>query len=79
MSPLTSRRSVRPGLDNRFLLGGPPVKIGQVGITSVGRMWSLPCIVVMVIVLYFELGFQTSAMFLNSVVCIQTFYVTHVL
>ena len=22
MSPLTSRRSVRPGLDNRFLLGG---------------------------------------------------------
>ena len=23
MSPLTSRRFVRPGLDNRFLLGGP--------------------------------------------------------
>ena len=23
MSPLTSRRSVRPGLDNRILLGGP--------------------------------------------------------
>ena len=34
-----------------------PVKIGQVGITSVGRMWSSPCIVVVVIVLYFELSF----------------------
>ena len=44
-------------LDRRV---GPvfPVKIGQVGVTSVGRMWSSPCIVVVVTVLYFELGFK---------------------
>ena len=60
---------MRPGLDNHFLLGGPssgpvfPVKIGQVGMTSVGRMWSSPCIVVVVIVVYFELGFKLPLFF----------------
>ena len=39
------------------------VKIGQIGITSVGRMLSSPCIVVMVIVLYFELGFKLPLCF----------------
>src|SRR6185437_8427478 len=49
-------------LDRRV---GPvfPVKIGQVGITSVGKMWSSPCIVVVVIILYFELSFKLPLCF----------------
>ena len=40
-----------------------PVKIGQVGVTSVGRMWSSPFIVVVAIVLYFELSFKLPLCF----------------
>ena len=63
MFPLTSRRSARPGLYSRFLLGGPLggprlLREDRAGWHHIGvQDVELTGIVVVVIVLYFELSF----------------------
>ena len=85
MSPLTSRRSVRPGLDNHFLLGGLSsgsclLCEGRTGRHHIGGQdVELTFYHRRGYRIVFRTQFLTFRCALNSVVCIRTFYVKPVL
>ena len=76
---------VRPGLDSRFLLGGPSSgprlpREDWAGWHHIGgSMWSTPGIVVVVIVLYFKLSFKLPLCFELCRLYLKLFYVKPVL